>query len=38
MQGMGLAKPAVLLHFDPAGIVFLILHGSVISTFTLSAS
>jgi len=35
---MGLAEPAVFLHFDPAGIVFLVLRSGVIPTFTLGAS
>lgn len=38
MQGMLFAEPAILVHFKSVGIIFLVLHGVIISLLTLRTS
>jgi len=37
MRSMLSAKPAILAHFEPFGIVFLVFHGIVVSLLALRA-
>ena len=37
MEGMLAAESAVLVHFDPVGVIFLVFLGVVVALFTLCA-